>query len=837
MNSHLPGDQKRAAGFPLAAGIGLVGLVFFTLIATLDRGSTRIHSWPWVFYNQVLLLLPLIALGLSLVCGKKLRLAEGLALTVCGVVVGLTAALAKLPLFSLEVALLLWSGLASIGLVCIYLESERESSTKESPPTLRWASLLGLIFTLPLLSSLFLWGIDLVSFPPETGAGAGILHRLSLRNPHPLGHWNYTGGYALLVVPWLATLAWKERGAWRVFWSVAVACALMVLLSAGSRAAALGGAVSLVSALIVATASSGLSRRRATYLMIGAILGASALVGANPRLREMVLHPTTASEPNEGDVQRIGMLQGGWLLGKEKPWLGYGPGMTPFVYPEVRSRLIGGVETSFQLHNGPLQIWVDHGVLGVMAGAILMICLLMGATRWLRLGAAPSTAAVRPFALASVYSLCGYIPVFLTDYQFNVPQLVAIVALHAGVLLAAPSPKTSWAKIETARWPRVFGAAVLAGTAGLLFILVPEWRAKQSFWSAYWATPETDKKAILTHLHDAVVAAPSNPFYRTMLGLQLAQEAAAPANTQSAPALRKMAKQELLRSLKIDPAQEPVHASLGWLALEENPPEAESHFRQALHYIPDRDTVHFGIALCRLKQNDEKGAIENLALECLVYPAFCASPLWRESPFVQLKAKTRDTLETFIARLVQDPAIPSWRKSRLLYLRAWCRWWDGGPPPAAPDSLKEEPTVRVFFDQLRAKNQSETIPLLPGQLGGLWAAWHNPEKTLETLSARAPNLSKGALDGATARLQAGALSFEQLLRMPSPGNAGVMWQPVLRLHYNIMYRNVDGPGLPDLAPRANDAFVGEFTGFLIPPRGLVPGPQLTGLENPITRKP
>lgn len=829
-------SDQRAARFPLVAGIGCIALGFFTLIAALDQGSTRIHSWPWVFYNHLLLLLPLVGLGLSLMRGKTLHLAEGFALTACSVIVGLTAALAKLPLFSFEAALLLWSGLACAALVYWQVDPEQASGARESLLASRGPSILGIIFTLSLVSSLLLWSIDLKSFVPEDGASSAIIHRLSLRNPHPLGHWNYTGGYALLVGPWLATLGWKERGAWRIFWIGAFICALLVLLSAGSRAATLGGAASLLSALVIATFSGGLSQRRATYLIIMAVLGAVALVGANPRLREMVLHPNTASEPNEGDVQRIGMLQGGWLLGKEKPWLGYGPGMTPFVYPEVRSQLVGGVETSFQLHNGALQIWVDHGVLGVLAVAILMTCLLIGAIRWLRTPTA-STAAARPFALASVYSLCGYIPVFLTDYQFNVPQIVAIIALHAGVLLGAPRATVSSGHNDRTHWSKVCGAAILAGTAGLLFVLVPEWRAKQAFWSAYWTTSEADKKAILAHLHDAVAAAPSNPFYRTMLGLQMAEEATAPANTQSAAALQQMAKQELLRSLKIDPVQEPVHAGLGWLALEENPPEAESHFRQALHYIPDRDTLHFGIALCRLKQNDESGAVENLALECLVYPSFYASPLWLQPPFLQLKAKTRDTLDTFIGGLIRDPATPSWRKSRLLYLRAWGRWWDGGPPPGASDTLKEEPTVRVFFSQLRETNQNAPNPSLPRQVRALWAAWHNLGTATDTLSSSAPNLSKAALEGATARLQASAPAFDQLVRMPAPENAGVVWQPVLRLHYNIMYRNVDGPGFPDLAPRARDMFIDEFIGFLIPPRGLVPGPQLAGLHSIEVKKP
>jgi hypothetical protein len=79
--------------------------------------------------------------------------------------------------------------------------------------------------------------------------GDAIVVLGNIRNPYPFGHANYTGGFALLALPWFASLAKTERGPWRVSWIVGVSLSAFMIFSSGSRGALLGLLAMLVTTL------------------------------------------------------------------------------------------------------------------------------------------------------------------------------------------------------------------------------------------------------------------------------------------------------------------------------------------------------------------------------------------------------------------------------------------------------------------------------------------------------------------------------------------------------------------------------------------------------------
>lgn len=803
----------------------LCALIMVALLSSLPKGSTLFFTWPWIFYGQLLLLLPIALLGWQLITNPESWRRSWNGLGYAALAVGLSVACSRRPAFSLEAALFLWSGLAWCGLAALATHRVLRTDTASLLQTLRVFRVIGVIIFIPLLSSLALWSADLGESATRTGGFRYvIMHITSFRNPHPQGHWNYTGGYALLASAWLAALVWVEKGRWRPFWGIGLMLSCIILFSASSRGAVLGALISMVAAGAMVSTRLRWSKRQIVTIGLSGLAITSALVMTQPRLRSIVLAPSSAFTPSEGDVQRIGMLQGGWLLAQKSPWIGHGPGMTPFVYPEVRAKLIGGVETSYQLHNGPLQLLVDSGIVGLICWLLLGILLVFAAIRWWR--SVDICNGVRPFALCCTAGLAGYFGVFLTDYQFNVVPIVGMVGLYAGVIFASPADSKSLYSPMIARYSG--GILVLLSFLALI-PLIPAWRARHAFWSAWWESSSATDPLVMQQLRKAVCLTPNNPYYRNQLAFQLVLDSRSTTEGSIAQSLMTEARQQLLQSLQHDAAQEPVHAALGWIFLDEDPQKAKEHFQAAVTLLPDRDTLHLGLAFCNTALGLQDEAVHELALECLVNPFFVTSPLWSNAAIVSLRERTIVLLLKLYQRAYDNPAMPAWRRPQIVYATAFTRWWYGGPPPSTEELKGSTSYQQNFYQSLHSQSFGASANT-PDIITVLSTALRSPDHAEAVLSVHPNILSQEAKKGALARISTGAAKdLTELLRSTAPNGIGLVQLTVKRAHFNIMNRVMDGPGLLDLAPRIQDSFQVEVIGDLIPQRGVVPGPVLSEL--------
>jgi O-antigen ligase len=804
---------------PLLGWCLLAGLV---LLSSIPKASTIVFTWPWVFYAQALLVVPVFLVataawrsawrpGITGLCGALLAAA-----------IAVSVILSRQPHSSFEAALPLWGGLAwAFWLAATLLRP------KDSPDGFRRvARAAGVVMLIPLTVSAGMYAQELSDL--MLAAGTWRIEFTYHRNWYPLGHWNYTGGLALLTLPWLLTLAWSERGRWRALWCGGSLVAAAVFISASSRGAALGALAGAAMAGGLWVAHHRPSRRQLIAAALAALLLGGGLTATNPRLLDLARHPSQIFQPGEGDVQRLGMAQAGWLLGRQRPWVGHGPGMVPFVYPEVRAQLVGGVETSYQLHNGPLHWWATTGAIGL---ATLGTLLFTGARALWRWRAQP-TSDRRRFALASACALVAYAGLALTDYQLDVIAILALLGLHAGTLLSLPpSPGANPgvgrpSPLQHNRWQRAPALSLIAAGLLSLSLLGLHWRARYLHWSALADTPAEERVLLAQRMLRAVDAAPWCSHYRNAAGFQLAR---ASSNAANDPSLRLAARNVLLSSLQIDPAQEPVQAALGWLWLPDDPAPARAHFETALRLLPDRPTTHLGLALACLAQDDRANCVQALAMELLVNPYFVTSPYWNQEPLAEFRDTAYSRWLALADQVLADARLPAWRRPAFVYARAAVRWWREEVAPTPAELAGAAPNQQALFAALATDSASRPKPPQPWL--ALQQALATPVDASKLLAEALPSLPPTALSNTHLRLPPSGATLATCLRMAIPPEAALTRTTMDREHYSLMHRNLDGPGYADLAPLLDDPFLGYFIASLFPPRSLLPGPIVGDLTS------
>lgn len=396
----------------LALG-GCAGLAALTLA---DPGATRMWSAPWTALLAFVLAAPALALVLRLLAANQpFRLpSPGWLFIGAGVIaVPMASALAspwRAPGLLLSAAPV--SAAALFFLLHDWLAAVPERHR------LLLARTLALGFAGIAATSGVLWLGDVAVASREHDF---VTVLTVWRNPHPLGHSNYTAGLMLLGLPWLLLAAWRDRGWQRSVALVGAGLALLNLFTSGSRGGLLGLAALGVASVIVAR----LGWKRLALAALGILAAAAMLAVASPRIRSLLQPADTAAEPNLSSVQRHAMLEAGLLMGHDRPLLGWGPGSTPLAYPRYRHDLTGGAENVLQLHCLPIHVFAETGTAGLLLLAGFGVLVVLNGRR-------------EPLAAAT---LAGYGVFALTDYQLDVPIFAAVIATCAALLVPpVPSP-------------------------------------------------------------------------------------------------------------------------------------------------------------------------------------------------------------------------------------------------------------------------------------------------------------------------------------------------------------------------------------------------------------
>lgn len=171
--------------------------------------------------------------------------------------------------------------------------------------------------------------------------------------------------------------------------------------------------------------------RRGGWLLLGGLvlLGLVALAGPQ-HLRQRLL---TMGDPDDLTVkERVYMWRSGAAMWSRHPLLGVGPGGVKreyrgYVLPDAIKKATG------HLHNTPLQILVERGVLGLAAWLWIWVAFYAQTLRlWRRL--AETAVLERAIVAGSLAAITGFLVAGLTEYNFGDSEVVMI----AWAMMALP---------------------------------------------------------------------------------------------------------------------------------------------------------------------------------------------------------------------------------------------------------------------------------------------------------------------------------------------------------------------------------------------------------------
>jgi O-antigen ligase len=229
------------------------------------------------------------------------------------------------------------------------------------------------------------------------------------------------GVLALTLTAALPRLARRPGEAWWLAPSWIVGAAALALTYV--RGAWIGFAAGAVAAV------AGLGRRGLIVAVALVVLVPALLIGlpgVGARLR------TIGSTADDTTRDRLAMLEAGRRLVVEHPVMGIGPGQVKHAYARVAPAEAMRLSTS-HLHNTPLQMLVERGVLGLATWLwIFLAFLVRGVALLRRLPAA--AAADRALVLGSLAAVAAFLVGGLFEYNFGDTE----VLLVAMALMALP---------------------------------------------------------------------------------------------------------------------------------------------------------------------------------------------------------------------------------------------------------------------------------------------------------------------------------------------------------------------------------------------------------------
>lgn len=563
---------------------------------------------------------------------------------------------------------------------------------------------LSLFWSFLVFTGTIVAAISLIHWQPTLDMWFSNDFYAAIRNPFPLGHHNFTGGYFVLILP-LAVGAVTVTQGWHKYLSItAFALIAIALYSTGSRGAWLGEILTLFLTLsIILWRSRGSQRRQAILVSIVVCGLAGLILLSNPRIRNFF---DTHSFGNNTGTQvvvtdgpakdRFFMAQAVINILKDRPLLGVGPGNMARVYNFYRPVEAGtGLDQVQQLHNMPLQIIGELGIAGgiVYVWGVVLIAKLW----WQTLQSLPLDKRKVGYVIGA--SFLSYSISSLTDSQLeNIPIATTLVILLVMLLLLANDNQPSISVGVPIKARRFFSLCVL----GLIALSLQFWpRSNLALYFTQRALNalESSDFVVADQLFSRAAAiTPWDPTANALAAQEInrANNTSLPDKTQQT--LTELIIQHYKTALQADPNNVWFNHNLAFLYLSTEPQRSTTYISRSLQLLPRRESYrYYLLGLSYLQQEMEQEAITAFALESLVNPHFIGMSIWQQPEFLPMRKRFfQQTLEYYESLLVSVPTTATYY-NYLYEQTQLIRWWASLEVNKDLDEQKLRPIVNALL--------------------------------------------------------------------------------------------------------------------------------------------
>lgn len=506
----------------------------------------------------------------------------------------------------------------------------------------------------------------------------------AIRNPFPLGHHNFVGGYCLLMLPLVVgfTLSQTNKGGWLGYGAIALNA--LALYASGSRGALLGALALGLLALPWYYIHHPPKSCRQWLIVSGLCLLLVAALASNPRVRSLVSFNPSANNAAfsieqiaDGPTQdRLFMLQAGQRIFMAHPLLGIGPGNLSRLYDLYRPvETGGGLELVQQLHNTPAQVLAELGILGISGYLLWLGCLL-------KIGIALQKSITDRRDRILLYSVgaswFAYSISSLTDYQLENIGIASTLILTSALLidLANSYLKESPAVSLSRRHRRLLSLGLLL----FLSVIIQTWaRADAGFYLAHAA--QKDVESFNFADADAKWAKasrliPWDPTYAALSAEQFIDIQAQVTDPKKRELLRTAAIASLKTALQSAPNDPWFNQNLAVLLSKDQPQQAERYLRRAARLVPrSENATYYSLGCTYLEQGKSSQATTAFVLESLANPEFLVDSIWKTQPFSEQLPEVLDqTLATW-QQILSETAPGSYQYAWLNQQIAVTQWW------------------------------------------------------------------------------------------------------------------------------------------------------------------
>ncbi|MGC1307622.1 MAG: O-antigen ligase family protein [Phormidesmis sp.] len=598
--------------------------------------------------------------------------------------------------------------------------------------------------------------ISLAFWRPSAAMWTGQDFYSAIRNPFPLGHHNFVGGYCLLMLPLVVGFVLTQTSWRRWLGYGAIALNTLALYASGSRGALLGAlALGLIALPLYVIYYSPKTRKHWMVLGLLCLLVSGALA-SNPRMRSLItFSPSASSTPvsiqqiNDGPTKdRLFMLQAGGQIFKTHPLLGVGPGNLARVYNRYRPiETGGGLELVQQLHNTPAQILAELGIVG-LGEYLLWLGWLMKIGMALHKNIQDRTDRVLLYSIGA--SWFAYTVSSLSDYQLENIGIASTLTMTTALLIVladkhlALSPP-ALLKVRTRRW-------ISLGLLLYCSILLQFWaRVEAGFYLANAADKAVESYNFAdadTKWLKASQLMPWDPTYAALSSEQLVDIADQTSDLAQKEMLTKAAIASLKTALKAAPNDPWFNQNLAVLLAKDDPSQAERYIRRtALLFPRSQHHTYYTLGCILLNQQQKQQATTAFVLESLTNATFLSDPIWQSPPFAELLSDVVDRAIAAWQQVLANTAPQSPQYAWLNQQIALVQWWHHRPlSVASPDRLAPLVQAILAIDSDSAKASSllaqyveTSVNSLTLSRAALLQAWLMPDqrlpKFLESLDA------------------------------------------------------------------------------------------------------